>query len=105
MMLTPIQYLYPVRTITHVRYRYGEAAQNEILNIVRNLSDRKFDKSGVKLVKLCMAISQTYKCSQANAFQIIHEAAMMLDKKLVLNSPGSYRVARCKLRKAEAGGS
>jgi uncharacterized membrane protein YheB (UPF0754 family) len=104
-MLTPRQYLYPVRTITHVRYRYGEDAQNEILDIVRQFSENKMDKSGVKIVKLCMAISETYRCSQSHAFQIIHEAAMMLDKKLTLRSMGSYRVARCKLRKAEAGGS
>ena len=105
MMLTPRQYLYPVRTITHVRYRYGEDAQNEILDIVRQFSENKMDKSGVKIVKLCMAISQTYRCNQSRAFDIVHEAAMMLDKRLTLRSMGSYRVAKSKLLRAEAGES
>ena len=105
MMLTPRRYLYPVRTITHIRYRYGEDAQNEILDIVRQFSENKMHKSGVKIVKLCAAISQTYRCSEIRAFDIVHEAALMLDKKLTLRSPGSYRVAKSKLRKAEAGGS
>lgn len=96
-----VDYVRPVRTLSHIEAIYGIYRRTEILNAVKDIKPHKNKgktgmPGGLECVLLIQKIAENYRCQEATAFNIVQEASWLMGKPMVISSKASYRNSKSK---------
>ena len=96
-----VDFIRPIRTLSHIEAIYGIYRRTEILNAINDIKPHKNKgktgmTGGLECVLLIQKIAEIYRCQEATAFNIVQEASLLMGKPMVVSSKASYRNMKSK---------